>query len=58
MSVSTTCPEAAYLTKPNIVVPEYLSPEAIAAAEDRARVEIGERRGDTTVSGGIIEQAL
>lgn len=52
-TVQTTCPEAAYLSKDNIVLP--LSTTQVAAAEARARAELTQKFG-VTITGGSIRQ--
>lgn len=49
----TTCPEANYLTRDNIVVPVHLPPALVTEMETRARAEIGARNGTTVTSGSI-----
>lgn len=53
MPVQTTCPEAAYLTKDNIVHPG--SATQVSAAEARARSELSQKIG-LTVTGGAIKR--
>ena len=60
MDVETHCPEAAYLTKPNIVHPQSNRGTAgdahVAAAEAIARAEIAQRHNGVAVTGGAIKK--
>jgi hypothetical protein len=49
----TTCPEANYLTRDNIVVPAHYPAALVTEMETRARAEIGARNGTTVTSGSI-----
>lgn len=53
MPVDTSCPEAAYLTKDNIVHPGSVA--QVAAAEVRARSEMTQKLG-VAVTGGSIRK--
>lgn len=52
MPADPTCPEVVYLTRGNIVLPD-VSTTQHAAAEARARSELGQKFG-ITASGGSI----
>lgn len=60
--VATYCPEAAYLTKDNIVHPQSNRGAAgdahVAAAEATARIEMAQRRGVSSVTGGAIKKGV
>lgn len=61
MSVDSTSADAAYLTKPNIIHPESEKGTAagetrVAAAEARARADIGARHGGVAATGGAIKR--
>lgn len=57
MSIENTCPEATYLTKPNIAIAVTVSDTVKTAMEARARSEMGIRYG-VTVTGGSITRAV
>lgn len=52
--VAKSCPEAALLTKPNIIHPSTVA-AVVAADEARARLEIAQRLSVTSVTGGSIK---
>jgi hypothetical protein len=54
MDVERCSPEAAYLTKPNIVAP--VTAAQATAMEAAARLEIAQRKGSVTVTGGTIKR--
>lgn len=59
-TVDTSCPEAAYLTKGNIVHPMSAFPAlaagVIATAEAKARLAMADRNGGVAVTGGSIKK--
>jgi hypothetical protein len=54
MSIENCSPDAAYLTKNNIVHPG--SAAQVTAAEAKARADIAERRNGVAVTGGSIKR--
>lgn len=56
MSVQTSTPAANLLTRSNIVHPQSSREAKVLADEAAARLEIADRLGVTSVSGGTIER--
>jgi hypothetical protein len=54
--VERSSPEAAYLTKPNIVHPQSGNAAVVAAAEAAGRADIALRKGGVAVTGGAIKK--
>lgn len=54
MSIENCSPEAAYLTKTNIVHPG--SATQVTAAEAKARADIADKRNGVVITGGLIKR--
>lgn len=54
MPIETCSPDAAYLTKTNIVHPGTAA--QVTAAETKARADIAEKNNGVTVTGGAIKR--